>query len=65
MLGYDRGRKMEKRDLKITFHKAGNGKGSKISLPIPWLREIGITEDERDVELILDKKHKSLVIRKK
>ncbi len=56
---------MEKRDLKITFHKAGNGKGSKISLPIPWLREIGITEDERDVELILDKDHKSLVIRKK
>ncbi len=56
---------MEKRDLKVSFHKAGNGKGSKINLPIQWLRELGITEDEREIELFFDKENKSLVIKKK
>lgn len=56
---------MEKRDLKITFHKAGNGRGSKLSLPIPWLRKLGITEESRDIELIFDEENKCLVLKKK
>ena len=30
---------MEKRKARVIFHKAGNGKSAKITIPIPWLRE--------------------------
>lgn len=55
---------MEKRKLRIIFHKAGNGKGAKLNMPIPWLRDLGIDENEREVELILNKKNKEIIIRK-
>lgn len=55
---------MEKRKLRIIFHKAGNGVGAKVNMPIPWLRELGINENEREVELVLDKKNKEIRIRK-
>lgn len=47
---------MEKRNAKIMFAKPGGtaSKGSvtsRISLPITWIREMGITENDREVLL--------------
>ncbi len=56
---------MEKRDLNISFYKAGNGEATRVSLPKPWLRELGITKEDKAIELIFDKKNEQLIIRKK
>ncbi len=56
---------MEKRDLNISFQKSGNGKNARLIIPIPWLRELGITEEERQVELIFDKENSRLIVEKK
>lgn len=56
---------MEKRDLKISFGKSGNGIGAKLTLPIPFLRKLGINQEERDIELILDEEKQVIEIRKK
>ncbi|WP_294656156.1 AbrB/MazE/SpoVT family DNA-binding domain-containing protein [uncultured Fusobacterium sp.] len=56
---------MEKRELNISFYKAGNGEATRISLPKPWLRELGITKENKTVELIYDKENEQLIIRKK
>lgn len=56
---------MEKRELKVSFAKAGNGIGAKLTLPVPFLRKLGITQEEREIELILDEERQVLEIRKK
>ena len=56
---------MEKRDLNISYSKAGNGKNARLIVPIPWLRKLGITEDSRMVELIFDEENNSLIVEKK
>jgi hypothetical protein len=56
---------MEKRDVKISFHKAGNGLGTKLTLPMPWLRKMGVTNENRDVEIIFNEETKEITIRKK
>ena len=56
---------MEKRNLKISFAKSGNGIGAKLSLPIQLLRKIGIDSENREIELILDEKNNSLIIKKR
>lgn len=60
-----KGEEMEKRDLNISFQKAGNGKNARLIVPIPWLRELGITEESRQVELIFDKENNQLILKKK
>lgn len=56
---------MEKRPLNISFYKAGNGKASRLTIPIPWLRKMGITEEEKAVMLEFDEENKIITIRKK
>ncbi len=51
----------EKRKARVIFHKAGNGKSAKITIPIPWLRELGINENEREVEIELSKDKKIII----
>ena len=40
---------MEKRNVKVTFGKAGNGIGARISLSVPNLKKLGITPENREV----------------
>ena len=47
---------MEKRNVRVSFHRAGRGRGARITLSIPWLRKLGITEDTREVVLTFDEK---------
>ena len=56
---------MEKRVLKVSYAKAGNGKGAKLSLPVKLLRLIDISEDEREIDLSYDEEKKVLIIAKK
>lgn len=56
---------MDRRILKVSFSKAGTGMGAKLTLPIPVLRKLGITPEEREVELIFDEEKQVLEIRKK
>nr|DAX19244.1 MAG TPA: Toxin SymE, type I toxin-antitoxin system [Caudoviricetes sp.] len=57
---------MEKRDVNISFYKAGNGGiSNRITLPKKWVEKIGITPDDRNVEIILDEKNNSIIIKKK
>ena len=56
---------MEKRVLKVIFGKDGRGAtNTKLTLPITWLREMGITQDERDVSVEYDKENEQITIKK-
>ena len=57
---------MEKRDLNISFYKAGNnGISTKMNLPKKWVEKLGVTPDDRAVEVIFDEKMRAIVIKKK
>ncbi|QIB68280.1 hypothetical protein Ami103574_02655 [Aminipila butyrica] len=50
---------MEQRVLKISFNKTGgtaskNGVNAKLTLPISWVREMGLTVDSREVTATLE-----------
>ncbi|WP_277287552.1 hypothetical protein [Sneathia sanguinegens] len=55
----------EKRNLKISYSKCGTGIGAILRVPIPLLKELGITQEEREIELILDREQKALLIKKR
>ncbi len=54
----------EARSLKISFTKSGSGSEStRISLPVTWIRELGIDKENRDVVVELDED--KIIIKKK
>ena len=56
---------MEKRTLKVSFSKTGNGMGARIPLSIPFLKKMGITQENREVEVIYDEESQTITIMKK
>lgn len=56
---------MEVRKLNISFAKAGNGKNARLIIPIPWLRKLNITEEEKEVDLIFDEENQQLILKKR
>ena len=56
---------MEKRETKVSFGKAGNGIGSKITLPMPWLKKMEVSPEYRDIEMFFDEEKKQIIIQKK
>lgn len=43
---------MEKRILNVSFGKAGNGGMScRMSIPTKWIKEMQLSEDDREVEV--------------
>ncbi|EFS20656.1 hypothetical protein FSBG_00153 [Fusobacterium gonidiaformans 3-1-5R] len=56
---------MEKRILKVSFSKTGNGMGARIPLSIPLLKKMGITQEEREVEVMYDEERQQVIIQKK
>ena len=62
--------KDEIRQAKVLFAKSGGtaGKGgmtNRITLPTSWIKELGITEEERQVDIILDTEAGRIIIEKK
>ncbi len=56
---------MEKRTLKVSFSKAGNGIGARIPLSVPFLKKLGITQEEREVDIVYDEEKQIITIQKK
>ncbi|EOY7231560.1 TPA: AbrB/MazE/SpoVT family DNA-binding domain-containing protein [Clostridioides difficile] len=53
----------ETRVLNVIYNKSGSGSmGTKLSIPISFFRELGVTETDRSVEVTL--KSDKIVIRK-
>lgn len=55
----DRGRDMKEKTAKVTFNRSGgtaskNGMTNRITIPTSWIREMGITQEERDVSMEFD-----------
>lgn len=56
---------MNKRILKISFNKAGSGSITKrLTLPSRIVADMGITEEEREIEMTYDNTTKEIRIRK-
>ena len=56
---------MEERKLKIIFNKSGQGYISgKLSIPISWLNDMGLTPEDREVDVVYDEKTKSFTTTK-
>lgn len=46
---------MQERELNISFNKSGNGTYTpRISLPIAWIREMGIDKENRQVKVTFE-----------
>lgn len=57
---------MEERNMKISFGKSGSGSISpRVSLPLSWLKRVGITPEDREVEIILDDDKEEIIIKKR
>ncbi|MGL4652656.1 MAG: hypothetical protein ACRCX2_36575 [Paraclostridium sp.] len=57
---------MEKRDAKILWNKNGKGNDTtRITLPVTWVRRMGITQDFRNVELCFDEEKNEIIIKEK
>ena len=57
---------MEKRSLKISFMKSGSGStSSRITLPITWIKKMGLDIDNREVEVSFNEKDNSIKIEQK
>ena len=55
----------EKRNLNIIWTKAGTGSPTtKLSIPISWCYDMGLSKKEREVEIIYDEENKEIIIRK-
>ena len=55
---------MEKRILKIMFAKGGSGSlHTKLNVPITWIRAMGVSQENREVEILFD--GEKIVIQKK
>ena len=45
----------ESRQLKVSFNKSGSGSiSSSVRLPISWLKEMNISKEDREVEVIFN-----------
>lgn len=56
----------ETRDLKMMFSKSGSGNITpRISLPMTWVKHMGMDLDERDIEVTYSPRTKKITIRKK
>lgn len=55
----------ETRTLNVMFAKSGRGsKTTRLTLPIKWMHDMNITEDDRSIEVEYDSETKSITIKK-
>ena len=56
---------MEGRKLNVSFAKTGNGYlTTRVALPITDLRNMGVTEKDREIIYYYDKKNEQIIIKK-
>lgn len=55
----------ETRELNVMFAKSGSGSSTtRITLPIKWIKDMNITEDDRVVKVEYDEDTKTMTIKK-
>ncbi len=56
---------MEERILKVLWNKSGSGSISpRISLPMSWIKDMGLSQEKREVNIKYDKEKKQIIIEK-
>lgn len=46
---------MERKELNISYTKSGSGSiTSRLSIPISWLKKMGVTQEDRKVEVVFE-----------
>lgn len=56
----------EKKSKKVIFTKSGSGAiNTRVSLPVSWIKEMGITEDNKEIVAILTSDNKIILEKKK
>ena len=56
---------MEERKLNIIFNKSGSGSiNTKVSLPVTWVKQMGITKDNREVIAEFNEEKQEIIIKK-
>lgn len=56
---------MEEKKLKMNFFKSGSGSiNAKATLPITWLRKLGITPEDREFTVKIDEENNRIIIQK-
>jgi hypothetical protein len=55
----------DERNLRISFAKAGNGISARLVVPVPWLRKMGVNQEEREVKVVFDEETQMITICKK
>lgn len=55
----------DKRLLNISFCKTQTSIATKLSVPIKWLKDMGVTQENRQLEVEYDYETKTIVIKKK
>lgn len=56
---------MEERKLNIIFNKSGSGSiNTKVSLPVTWIKQMGITKDNREVIAEFNEEKQEIIIKK-
>ena len=60
-----KGLQIEKREGKVLWSKGGSGSDTtRITLPVVWIRKMGITTDLREVEILFDENTNKIIIQK-
>lgn len=56
---------MEERELRVIFSKDGRGAtNTKITLPVKWVRNMGVNPEQREVILQYDEENEQIIIKK-
>ena len=56
---------MEERTLKVLWNKSGSGSISpRVLIPIGWLRDMGVNENDLEIKAIYKKKKKKIELSK-
>lgn len=56
---------MEERKLRVIFSKDGRGAtNTKITLPVKWVRNMGVNPEQREVVLQYDEENEQIIIKK-
>lgn len=56
---------MEERKLTVNFNKSGSGSLTpKVTLPIKWLRDMGVTKEQREITVQYNEETQEIVIKK-
>lgn len=57
---------MEKRAAKILWSKSGKGSDTtRVTLPVSWVRQMGLSYEERELDISFDEETGTITIQKK